>query len=164
MNSFPHLFAQKRAYILNIEVDEPMIPCTTKRFFIGHYGIKMYIMKIIWKILISILVLASVALVVINRLSHIVEPNAMGQSIQINQGFVNDSLPPVSNPVLEKVFVGPIKSNRYHCPSCNAAKRIKPETRSGSLIQKMLGLMAMYLAKYVIRHEHSLTCNLVIFL
>lgn len=27
----------------------------------------------------------------------------------------------------EKVFVGSIKSDKYHYPSCSAAKRIKPE-------------------------------------
>jgi hypothetical protein len=80
-----------------------------------------------WKILISILVLASVSLVVGNQLSHSFESRAAGQSLQVNQAFADDSLTSVPNLASEMVFVGSIKSDKYHYPSCSAAKRIKPE-------------------------------------
>jgi hypothetical protein len=80
-----------------------------------------------WKILISILVLASVGQVIGNQLSHSVESRAAGPSLQINQSFVDESLASASNLASEKVFVGSIKSDKYHYPSCSAAQKIKPE-------------------------------------
>jgi hypothetical protein len=90
--------------------------------------IEMDITRIIWKILISIFILASVSLIVRNRPSHVVKPKTRGWSIRINQSSPNDDLALASNhPVSEKILVGLTKSNKYHYPSCGAARRIKTE-------------------------------------
>ena len=49
-------------------------------------------------------------------------------SIQIDQGLAVGSLASANNDVSEqKVFVGSIKSNKYHYPDCTWAEKIKPE-------------------------------------
>ncbi|MGA9098073.1 MAG: Ada metal-binding domain-containing protein [Methanotrichaceae archaeon] len=80
-----------------------------------------------WKIIISILILASIGLVVGDQISHSVDLNSVVPSFQINHSSANASTTTPSTLDTEKVFVGSIKSNKYHYPSCSAAKKIKPE-------------------------------------
>ncbi len=89
--------------------------------------IKVDITQTGWKILISILVLVSMGLVVGGQLSHQVNLSAVVPSLQINQGSVDSTLTFNGTLASEKVFVGSIKSDKYHYPSCSAARKIKPE-------------------------------------
>lgn len=63
-------------------------------------------------LLIAAILLASVC--IINASDH--APLQIGKSSATQEDLVK-----------EKVFVGSIKSDKYHYPSCSAAKRIKPE-------------------------------------
>jgi hypothetical protein len=84
-------------------------------------------MQTVQKILISILILASIGLVIGNTLSHSVESRNQAPSIQINQTSLDPALASANGIASEKVFVGSIKSNKYHYPGCSAAQKIKPE-------------------------------------
>lgn len=80
-----------------------------------------------WKVVISMLVLASIGLVVGGQLSHSVDLSAVTPCLQINQGSTYDSLTLSNTLASEKVFVGSVKSDKYHYPDCQWAKKIKPE-------------------------------------
>jgi hypothetical protein len=85
-------------------------------------------MKFGLRFLISILSLASIGLVVGDQLTHSVELGPSTASLQIDQSSADGSLASANNLASEEMlFVGSIKSNKYHHPSCSAAKRIKPE-------------------------------------
>jgi hypothetical protein len=80
-------------------------------------------MKFGLKLLISILLLASISLVVGDQLIHSTDLAVSTPNLQIDHGA--DSSPESTNGLAseEKVFVGSIKSNKYHYPSCSAAKK-----------------------------------------
>jgi hypothetical protein len=85
-------------------------------------------MNVGFKLLISVLLLASIGVVVGDHLSHTGDLSLSTQSTQIDKCSTDGSLTPAVDHALdEKVFVGSIKSNKYHYPSCSAAQRIKPE-------------------------------------
>lgn len=81
-------------------------------------------MQMRWKILISILILASIGLVVGN---HSTDTSTVTPSLQGNQGSIVGDLTSAAALASEKSYVGSIKSNKYHYPDCRAAKKIKPE-------------------------------------
>jgi hypothetical protein len=85
-------------------------------------------MKFGLSLFISILLLASIGLVVGNQLTHSVELSPSTPSLQADQGPVVGSLASINSLASEeKMFVGSIKSNKYHYPDCIWAKKIKPE-------------------------------------
>jgi hypothetical protein len=85
-------------------------------------------MKLGFGLLVSILLLASISLVAGDQLisSHELDPST--PSPQIDQSSVECSFAS-SNDLAsdQKRFVGSIKSNKYHYPDCEWAKKIKPE-------------------------------------
>lgn len=83
-----------------------------------------------FKLLLAVVLLASVGLVVGDQLGHRASNSNLTPSIQIDQGTVIGSLTSADNHASEeKVFVGSIKSNKYHYPDCEWAKKIKPSNR-----------------------------------
>ena len=85
-------------------------------------------MNVALKLLISVLLLASIGVVVGDHLSHAADLSLSTQSTQIDKCSADGSLIPAINHALdEKVFVGSIKSNKYHYPGCQWAKKINPE-------------------------------------
>ena len=81
-------------------------------------------MKTTWKIIIAIIVLASICLADGNMPKHPDSPHAPVKDHQIKRAFADDKL--ASNlPASGKVFVGSIKSNKYHFQNCRAARLIK---------------------------------------
>ena len=80
-----------------------------------------------FKLLIAVILLSSVGLVIGDQLSHTVNTNYLTQSIQSDQSKAAGNLTSADNHASEeKVFVGSIKSNKYHYPYCEWAKKIKP--------------------------------------
>ena len=85
-------------------------------------------MKFGLRLLISILLLASIGLVVGNQLTHSVELSPSTPSLRVDQSPVVGSLASTNNLASEeKMFVGSIKSNKYNYLDCTWAKKIKPE-------------------------------------
>jgi len=85
-------------------------------------------MDIAFKLLISILLLASIGLVVGDLLTHSIELGPSTPSLQIDQSPAEGGLSSANNLASDqKVFVGSIKSNKYHYPDCQWAKKILPE-------------------------------------
>jgi hypothetical protein len=83
-----------------------------------------------FKLLLAVILLASVGLVLGDPLSHQANTNYLTPSIQIDQSTAVGSLTSADNHASEeKVFVGSIKSNKYHYPDCEWAKKIKPSNQ-----------------------------------
>lgn len=83
-----------------------------------------------FKLLLAVVLLASVGLVVGDQLGHRASNSNLTPSIQIDQGTVIGNLTSADNHASEeKVFVGSIKSNKYHYPDCEWAKKIKPSNQ-----------------------------------
>lgn len=77
-----------------------------------------------FKLLIAVILLASVGLVIGDQLGHTANTTP---SLQIDQSKAAVSLTSADNHASEeKVFVGSTKSNKYHYPDCEWAKKIKP--------------------------------------
>ena len=84
-------------------------------------------MNNVFKLLIAVILLASVGLVIGDQLSHPANTSYLTPSIQIDQTKAAGNLTSADNHASEeKVFVGSIKSNKYHYPDCEWAKKIKP--------------------------------------
>ena len=84
------------------------------------------IMNNISKLLIAIILLASMGLVIGDQLILSADTTSI-PSLQIDQSKAAVSLTSADNHASEeKVFVGSIKSNKYHYPYCEWAKKIKP--------------------------------------
>ena len=84
-------------------------------------------MNVALKLLISILLLALIGVVVGDHLSH-TDLSFSTQNTQIDKCSTDGSLTPaIYHTSDEKVFVGSIKSNKYHYPDCIWAKKILPE-------------------------------------
>jgi hypothetical protein len=80
-----------------------------------------------FKLLIAVILLASVGLVIGDQLSLQANTNYLTTSIQIDQNKAAGDFTSVDNHASEaRVFVGSIKSNKYHYPDCEWAKKIKP--------------------------------------
>jgi hypothetical protein len=85
-------------------------------------------MKFGFSLLISILLLASIGLVVGEQLTSSLELGPSTPNLQIEQSPADSSLASDNNLASDqKVFVGSIKSNKYHYPNCTWAEKIKPE-------------------------------------
>lgn len=85
-------------------------------------------MNIGLKLSISILLLASIGVVVGNHFGYPADLDLSTPSLQIDQSSSNGNLISAGNLASgERVFVGSIKSDKYHYPWCSAAQRIKPE-------------------------------------
>jgi hypothetical protein len=86
-------------------------------------------MKFGFGLIISILLLASIGLVVGEQITSSLELGPSTPSQQIEQSSAEGSLASSANDLAsdQKVFVGSIKSNKYHYPDCTWAKKIKPE-------------------------------------
>jgi hypothetical protein len=84
-------------------------------------------MNVVLKLLISVFLLASISLVVGEHLSHPIDLGHSTPSIQINQGLDSSHTAAGGYASDEKVFVGSVKSNKYHYPDCVWAKRILPK-------------------------------------
>jgi hypothetical protein len=85
-------------------------------------------MKFGFGLLISILLLASIGLVVGEQITSSLEMGPSTPSLQIEQSSAKGNLASANDLASDqKVFVGSIKSNKYHYPDCTWAKKIKPE-------------------------------------
>jgi hypothetical protein len=84
-------------------------------------------MNNVLKLLIAVILLASVGIVIGEQLSHPANANYLMPSNQIDQSKAYGNLTSIDSLASEeKVFVGSIKSNKYHYPACEWAKKIKP--------------------------------------
>lgn len=85
-------------------------------------------MKLGFGLLVSILLLASIGLVVGDQLTSSLDLGPLTPSLQIDQSSAEGSLASANDLASDqKVFVGSIKSNKYHYPNCTWAEKIKPE-------------------------------------
>jgi hypothetical protein len=85
-------------------------------------------MNVAFKLLIPVLLLVSIGVVVGDHLNHIVDLSLSISSNQIDKCSTDDRLSSAANLASdEKVFVGSVKSNKYHYPDCVWAKKILPE-------------------------------------
>jgi len=80
-------------------------------------------MQAVWKILLSILLLALIGIVIGDQQNYSL--GSITPYLQINHA--NNGQPSDNILASAGMFVGSIKSNKYHYPNCSAAKKIKPE-------------------------------------
>jgi hypothetical protein len=125
-------------------------------------------MKNTLKLSVLVLLLVSIGLVVGNQLTH---SALSAPSAQIDKSSAAGSLilaktpAPKTVPAVNKtvpagnltvpagmMFVGSIKSNKYHYPSCSGAKQIKPENQIWFSL-RMRDPKDMCLVRYVIHLE-----------
>lgn len=84
-------------------------------------------MNVALKLLISVLLLASICMAVEEHVGQPVDLGLSAPSTQFDQGPDSSLTPAVIHALDEKVFVGSIKSTKYHYPGCQWAQKIKPE-------------------------------------
>lgn len=79
-----------------------------------------------WKVIIAIIVLASICLAAGNVPRHPDSPHAPITNSQIKQASVDSNLSSNTS-ASAKVFIGSTKSNKYHFQNCRAVRLIKPK-------------------------------------